>query len=207
MQVHKLLKERIEAVAAAAVVVALIAGVSVVASRTDNGPQPRRVSCRQQVKLINYRSKLLEKYKESQQNDYTAYRTKWAERISYAGQWIPQQAQEARTELYRYDKLHADTTKEIDRQIKAYRYLEEKPLDCSAAKRAELVKKMDEVQGIKDGKAVGGNALIKQYEDKEKEFLDQLRETNGSLVSSLHKAKEKQPEPKHAKTPVKDGLF
>ncbi|MDB5170316.1 MAG: hypothetical protein JWO35_10 [Candidatus Saccharibacteria bacterium] len=161
-------------------------------------------TCEQKVAKLNYRSELLEIYQKSENDKYTAVHKKWATRISYAGQWIPKDAEKTRESLYEYDALHAATDKEVNKQIGDYRYLEKSPLNCSKSKVATLTKKLDEVKGLKNNKVVGGNALIGQHKKAESEFLKKdFKKSSDGLIQKLHKEKSKHPKPQHPKTDVK----
>ncbi len=95
-------------------------------------------TCDQKIAKLNYRSSLLEIYKKSENGKHAALHKVWATRISYAGQWVPKDAEKARESLYKYDALHAVTEKEINKQIQDYKYLQKSPLDCSKTKASGI---------------------------------------------------------------------
>lgn len=157
-------------------------------------------TCKQKVAKLNYRSALLEVYKKSENGKHEALHKKWATRISYAGQWVPKDAEKARESLYKYDALHAITEKEIDKQIQDYSYLKNSPLDCSKTDAKVLVAKFEDVRGIKDKKVVGGQSLIAQDKTNETVFLKKdFKKSTDSLINKLHKEKSKHPKPQHPK--------
>jgi hypothetical protein len=167
-------------------------------------PAGSAASCKQQAALLNYRSQLLQVYKKSEDKKYQALHQRWAARISYAGQWVPKDAEKTRDSLYGYVSLHAVTAKEVDKQIKAFRYLEKAPLDCTAAKKAALAKALDAAKGLQGKQVVGGNALISQDKQQETTYLKKdFKKSSDSLIKKLHQEKAKHPQPEFPKLSVK----
>jgi hypothetical protein len=192
------------AVLAVMILVLIPAQTSLAAKKTA---AKQSLSCDQKLALVNYRSDILMNYKRRENSRYNTARAQWANRISYASQWIPKDATKARTKLYKYDALHKATDQELDRQIATYRSLSTHPLDCTAAHQAELARRIADIHGLQGKKAVSGNALIAQKKKQETKFYKgDLRKTNASLVKKLHKAKHKHPKPKHGKIDVKPVL-
>ncbi len=162
-------------------------------------------ACTQQVALVNNRSRLLTSYKQGEERSYKQTRKKTASRITYAGQWVPKEAEQARSALYRYDDLHRSLIQEVDKQIEAYKYLETDPLDCSDAKKQLLNEKVLEITGTKDRKAVSGQALLQQKKrDATKHVNDAFNEANKRMIKKLHDAKENGNKPDKSSTLVAD---
>ncbi len=154
-------------------------------------------SCSQRIGVLNYRSQLLTSYKDTEERRYESYRKKWSTRIAYAGQWVKEDAESMRSNLYEMDRYHKVFISEVDKQAEDYRYLETAPLNCSAEMREQVLAKLTEVQGAPKGKPIGGHALIQK---KKREFV-QLQKNKfepgaESLIEQLHKAKRKTPNPK-----------
>lgn len=182
------------------------AGSAVVYAQNNNSAQKANISCDQKVGVVNFRSKILGAYKSSEDSQYKRERKKLASRIAYAGQWVPKDAEKAREKLYKYDELHKSLNTELDKQIKNYQYLETDPLDCSDAKKDLLSKKLDEINGVKDKKIVGGQALIRQKKNEQQAYVrGDLKSANDNLVKKMHKAKSKHPKPSKPVTSVKDA--
>ncbi len=161
-------------------------------------------SCKQKISKLNYRSALLGIYKKSENKKHQALHKKWAPRISYAGQWVPKYAENTRDSLYEYDELHAISEKEINKQIQDYKYLSKTPLVCTKNNLSTVTKKLEELQGIKNKKVVGGQALISQNKKKETEFLKKdFKKSSDKMVKKLHKEKSKHPKPQHPRLDVK----
>jgi hypothetical protein len=186
----------------------LLGGLMIVPATTSaasksNGVISARKTCEQQANIVNYRSTLLKTYKDTQDKRYQRNYNQWATRIRYAGQWVPNDARKARENLYKYRQLHKTMLNEIDRQIQAYQYLETSPLDCSAASKDALAKKVAEVHGVKNKKAVSGNALINKYQNQEVAFANKdMQKSNQKMIKNLHKEKRKHPTPEFSKTAV-----
>lgn len=153
--------------------------------------------CEVKVTILNNRSKLLEKYKQSETKKYKLVRDKWSNRVAYASRWVEGDAAKARNSLYNYDKLHENLEKEIDKQIGDYKYLEENPLDCTDSKKAELEDKLKQVAGREGKKVIGGQAMIEQLKNAETKHAQvDFKQTTTEMVDNLHKAKQKHPSPK-----------
>lgn len=171
---------------------------------TAEAATAKKSTCEEKIALINYRSDLLAVYKKTEDKQYQAFYKKWSNRISYAAQWVPKDAEKARAVLYEYDALHAATNKELDKQIRIYRFLGTQPLSCTNIKPVELSKRLEEVNGLKDKKVVGGNALISQHKQQETEFLKKdYRKASEKMIHKLHKAKSKHPKPEHPKLRIR----
>ena len=182
----------------------LIQPVSLLAASPSKASSKKtKTTCQEQIALVNYRADLLVAYKKSENIKYQTLRNKWATRISYAAQWVPKDAEKTRKSLYEYDDLHAATNKELSKQINSYRFLQNRPLDCSNARKAELARRVEDIKGLKGKKVVSGNALINQYKKKETKFLkNNFKKTSEKMVNKLHKVKTKDPAPKHPKLRV-----
>ena len=178
--------------------VAMITPLVVMAQNKESTPEIviDDATCAQRVGLLNYRSQLLLSYKDTEAQQYATYRKKWSTRVAYAGQWVKQDAEAARSKLYEMDRFHKVFISEIDKQIDDYRPLETAPLSCAPEQRDEVIKKLTEVQGLDGKKAVGGHALI---QEKKKAFVQARKNTfepaSKELVERLHAAKKKTPNP------------
>ncbi len=185
----------------------VITGSSVLHKQNDVLAQTNPESsstCEKKVTLLNNRSKLLAKYKQSEEKKYQLQRKKWAKRIGYSGQWVKKEAENTRSKLYEYDKLNNDLKSELDKQIETYKYLETNPLDCSDAKQNELKKKLAEVSGIKDKKIVGGQAKIEQLKNQKVKYSNgEFNKSTDKLIEKLHSEKKKHPAPKDKPIEVK----
>lgn len=179
------------------VAAALIAPSSVAFAAADT-------SCQKQLDLVNYRSSILRSYRQTEAKKYRTQRDQWAARISYASQWVSKDAQKAREALYKYDALHAATDGELAKQINANLYLETKPLDCSAAKQAQVARKLDEIRGYQGKKIVGGNALItKQKKLETRYYKKDFSKASAAMMRKLQAAKAKHPQPTQPKMSIK----
>lgn len=160
--------------------------------------------CEQKIATINYRSELLEVYRKESDAKYQTTHKKWANYISYAGQWVPKDAEKTRASLYAYDTLHAKTNQEVDKQIAANRYLEKQPLTCAAGMRSLVDTKLNEIAGLKGKKAVSGNALIAHNNAEETAYFQKdFKNSTNRLIARLHKAKLKHQQPSHPQTTVR----
>lgn len=169
-----------------------------VAQAAEAGKKPAPVTCSQQVALVKYRSDLLTVYKQSDHAKYKTFRQQWANRIVYASQWVPEDARKTRESLYKYDALHARNLKEIDAQIRAAAGLKKAALGCSGAQKAVLRQKLVDIKGVKDGRVVGGNALISQNKREETKFQNnEFKKSRETLIRKLHAAKVAHPTPQH----------
>lgn len=164
-----------------------------------------KLKCNQQVALINLRSQLLASYKLSEEKQYKVFRKKWANRITYAGQWVPKESVKARDALYKYDSLHKSLIDEVDKQIKEFQYLETDPVSCAEDKKNTLAIKLEEVNGMDGKKVVGGQALIEKKKKEELKFeKSKFKKATGKMIKKLHAAKEKNPAPEKSMTIVDD---
>lgn len=172
-------------------------GVAVYGLASAQTPESS-AACDQRVTLLNNRSILLENYKKTEDKKYKVKREKSAKRIAYASQWVKSDAEVTRDSLYELDAKHRTLTAEIDKQINDYAYLKAAPLDCSSdANRQQVKQKLEEVKGIQDRKAAGGQALIEKLKNEETQFENtKLNDDMKKLIRSLHKTKEKNPAPK-----------
>lgn len=168
-------------------------------------PGAQTYSCEQKAALVNYRSSLLAGYKKSEQQQYVSLRDKWTKRITYASQWVPNDADKTLRSLREYDKLHTTSVDEINRQISAYKSLEKKPLNCSRSNQAVLDKKVKNIEGFDGKKAVSGNALLNENKKKEADYANKrFKPDSQDMIKKLHKAKLKNPQPPHK--PIKVDL-
>lgn len=166
-------------------------------SPASAGAAMSKSDCDAQLKQVNHRSSVLAVYQQSENDKYAATRAKWAERIIYASQWVPEDAEKAQKALYKYDALRASSNHELNQQIKKYAPLKKQPLDCSDAKRAVVEKSTREIKG-------SGNALIAQKKSAESQFAKkEFKKATDKLVKKLHDKKRDQPKPKHSKLQVK----
>ena len=177
---------------------ASLIGLAVFSANRVIAQQPAQSNdCELRVTLLNNRSKLLENYKRSEDKKYDAQRDKWSKRISYASQWVEKDAEKARSALYEGDKLHKELQNEIDKQIKSYEYLETSPLDCSAENKTKLADALKEVNGVRNRKAVAGQAIIEKQKEAQTEYLNgKFREETDKLIDRLHAEKKKHRAPK-----------
>lgn len=165
--------------------------------------KPKPLSCEQRVAVVNQRSTVLAAYRKSENNEYKLLRKQWVARIAYAGQWVPSEATKLRELLYIYDKLHAETINELDKQIVTYYPLKRQPLDCSAAKQKALAKTEASILGVQKGKVTGGNALISQYKQAETKFLkDKFKPAGKKMINRLHKEKAEDLKPRHPRLSI-----
>lgn len=173
----------------------------IVLAQSKTAPDPIVVddaSCKQRVTLLNFRARLLENYKRTEQDRYDKDIKKFAQRISYAGQWRKDAAQKVRESYNEVQKQFATFTAEIDRQIADYQPLEESQITCSPEDRDKLIQELTKVRGLDDsGKVVGGQALIEQ---KKREYAryrsEKFEPALLDLMKNVQKAKKKQPIPK-----------
>lgn len=198
----------------AGIMVATVSGLAIAQStdslpvfaqqQSTNGLEKSSV-CEMRVTLLNNRSKLLLSYQKNSNQKYVSERNKAAKRISYAGKWVPQEAESAREKLYYLDTLHRNLDKELEKQIDQYRYLESQPLDCSTEKRAELIKKLKEVNGVENKQVVSGQSLIEKLENQEKKYMNgDFEKDQKTLVEKLHQKKAVEPYNKNQMIEVTD---
>lgn len=164
----------------------------------------KSTACEKRVTLLNNRSQLLSRYKETQEKQFQRERKKWVTRIGYASQWTEGDAKKARDSLYKYDDLHKKLTSELDSQINSYKYLETQPLDCSDANKPAVKGKLVEVRGIKGKKAVSGQALIAKLKKEESDYAKgDFKKDTSRMVDSLHKEKQSHRTPKQKPFEIK----
>lgn len=160
--------------------------------------------CKENVRLLNYRSDLLGVYKKNEDRSYNKVRKLWAERIAYAGRWVEKDAEKARDALYQYDALHAATMKEVDKQIKAYEPLKQNPLDCDKTDPSILKAKIGELNGRKNKKAVSGHALLTSIQKQEAAYVKgDFKKQTETMIDKLHKAKRGQAQAPNVELKVK----
>jgi hypothetical protein len=153
--------------------------------------------CESQAAVINARSALLGKVKESGDSRYELVRKKWDNRIAYAGQWVKSDAVEARDDLYKYDELHRSLNEEIDRQVGIYSNISQSPLQCSDDNAKKQVAEKFKA-ATSDQKS-----LEKVKKDETKHANGDFKKSTSKMVKSLTKAKEKRPAAEGAKLEVK----
>ncbi len=162
--------------------------------------------CENQATILNGRTSLLQAYKAKEDTKYKLERNKWAVRISYGAQWVPKDAEKARDSLYKYDDLHRELNKELDKQINDYKYLLDSPLDCTTEpNKLAVAQKVNELTGMVEGKAESGQALLEKLKYAEvKHANGDFKKTSENLVKSMHKAKKKSPKPSNQKLELKN---
>jgi hypothetical protein len=163
----------------------------------------QKLSCPQKISRIKYRAVLLGEYKKTEQKRYSVFHKRWQARIVSAGQWVPKDAEKTRDSLYTADKLHASISKEIESQIAESQKLTDIKLDCTPAHHAEIIQQLNSIQGLRDGKVVGGNARINQLQKIESKYQDEdFHKQAFAMLDRLHAEKAKHPKPSHAKLKV-----
>lgn len=189
--------------ATAVIVISLMLSIKHVTAQ--NSAAVSNEVCERQAAIVSSRSTILKTYKSQEDKEYKLKREKWATRIEYAGQWTKGSAEDAREALYKYDELHKAFNTELDNQIQQYEPLLNAPLECTNdQKKAEVKQKVDELKGIKDGKAVSGQALIEKLKRDETNFANkEFKKTTDKLIKEMRKAKEDNPVPNGPKLEVK----
>lgn len=163
-----------------------------------------KTQCEKQLRTVNYRSAALAVYQASENKKYQAVRSKWSERVSYAGLWVPKDAEKARESIYRYDVLRTKTNRELNKQVERYKSLQNKPLDCSVANLANVEKHLAEIKGNANKKQPKGSALIGQLKQTETNYAKgDFKKDMEKVVKKMHDRKKKQPKPEFEKLYIK----
>jgi hypothetical protein len=154
--------------------------------------------CNNTAAVLNSRSKRLSDYKKSEDSHYKKLRDNWSGRIAYASMWTPDSAKKSRDDLYKYDRLVKAFDKELDKQIKDFKYLEKTPTDCTTAHRTELKKLI--------GDARSGHATLEKNRTAVVAFLrGDFKDDMKSMITKLHIEKKKDAKSKYGPIIVSGG--